>query len=156
MAMKGQELLFSTPPNKKVKAYDLFDKAHERNLENFQFRVGAYGVLWNGDEILVARHPDLNTYCLPGGGVEIGETIPEALNREFEEETGLKVEKGRFLAVTEDFFTHKGQDAHGVLIFFEVKRLGGKIMKEGNQVDTAEVKFIKLSKLNESNVQRVY
>lgn len=157
MVMKDSERLFnSPPPDSTIMAYDLFDKEHERNLENFQFRVSVYGILRQGDEILMAKHPDLSTHCLPGGGVEIGETIPEGLNREFEEETGLRVEMKRLLFVSEDFFTCEGEDAHGVQIYYEVKRVGGEIVKEGNQIDTAEVKFIKLSELNEGNVQRVF
>jgi ADP-ribose pyrophosphatase YjhB (NUDIX family) len=39
-----------------------------------------------------ARKPALNLYTLPGGGVEIGETLSEAVMREVREETGLDVE----------------------------------------------------------------
>ncbi len=48
-----------------------------------------------GGKVLVvrrARKPALNLYTLPGGGVELGETLSEAVMREVREETGLEVE----------------------------------------------------------------
>src|ERR1700687_853171 len=41
-----------------------------------------------------ARPPALGLYTLPGGGVELGETLAEAVIREVREETGLDVEPG--------------------------------------------------------------
>jgi 8-oxo-dGTP diphosphatase len=38
-----------------------------------------------------ARKPALNLYTMPGGVVEIGETLHEAVTREVREETGLEI-----------------------------------------------------------------
>ncbi|HZL31422.1 MAG TPA: NUDIX hydrolase [Pseudolabrys sp.] len=38
-----------------------------------------------------ARKPALNLYTMPGGAVEIGETVHEAVMREVREETGLDI-----------------------------------------------------------------
>jgi len=156
MAKKQKERFFNIPPNKKINAYDLFNKIHKRNLRDFKFRVGAYGILRRKDEILLQRHPKIKSFGFPGGGVEINETIPKALCREFFEETGFKVKIVKLLGITEDFFTSEGEDAHGVLIYYEVKKTGGKLLPEGNGWDTGEVKFMKLSDLNKKNTQRVY
>jgi 8-oxo-dGTP diphosphatase len=39
-----------------------------------------------------ARNPALNLYTLPGGAVETGETLSEAVAREIREETALEIE----------------------------------------------------------------
>lgn len=150
------EHLFNPNPDKVITAYDLFDKKHKRNLKNFKFRVGAYGILYRGNKILVQRHPLLKTYGIPGGGVEIGESIHEALVREFKEETGFVVTVGELITVTEDFFTFGGEDAHGVLITYAVRLVGGKLLSRGNKEDTGEVKFMNIDDLIEKNTQRVF
>lgn len=48
-----------------------------------------------GGKVLIvrrARKPALNLYTLPGGAVEIGETLTDAARREVREETALEVE----------------------------------------------------------------
>jgi len=51
-------------------------------------------IVRDGKVLLVrrARNPALNLYTLPGGAVEIGETLTEAITREVREETALAIE----------------------------------------------------------------
>jgi len=51
--------------------------------------------IFRADRLLIvrrARAPGLGLYTLPGGGVELGETLQEAVIREVREETGLDIE----------------------------------------------------------------
>jgi 8-oxo-dGTP diphosphatase len=51
-------------------------------------------ILRDGKVLVVrrARKPARGVYTLPGGGVEVGETLIEAVKREVREETALEVE----------------------------------------------------------------
>jgi ADP-ribose pyrophosphatase YjhB (NUDIX family) len=52
--------------------------------------------------ILLQRRSDNNRWALPGGTMDIGETIGEAVMREVREETGLEVELTRIVGVYSD------------------------------------------------------
>lgn len=56
--------------------------------------VGVGAIITSGDRVLLARrgHPPAEgAWSIPGGRVELGETLPEALRREIQEECCLDV-----------------------------------------------------------------
>ena len=56
-----------------------------------QFRIGVNALIFNNGRILMAHRRDIDWWNLPGGGMELGETVEEAVQREVREETGLEV-----------------------------------------------------------------
>ncbi len=111
------------------------------------YRIGAYGLLFDEvGRLLLVSDPALNFgWNLPGGGVEKAETLVQGLEREFEEETGLRVRVGPAIA-NQDLFCimPTGQAVHAILHFFLVEVSGGTFLAQGNGFDTSRVAFIDL------------
>ena len=59
-------------------------------------------MVWRENEILLMRRSDNGLWGLPGGFVELGESVSEAARREVAEETGWSVEIGRLIGVYSD------------------------------------------------------
>lgn len=85
----------------------------------FKFRVSA--IFINDNQFLVNKYGE-ESYCLPGGYVEIGEDSEKAVIRELKEETGLDFEIIKFGGITENFFTNiRNQKTHGIDFYYFVK-----------------------------------
>ena len=62
-------------------------------------RPGVSAVIRTPAGVLLHRRSDNRLWGLPGGGVEVGESVTAALVREVREETGLDVEPVRLIGV---------------------------------------------------------
>lgn len=95
--------------------------------------------------LLVERkYPPLQGHWgLPGGGIELGETAEEALRREVEEETGLKVAIGRLLGHADAIERDEAGRVryHYVILYFTATVVGGSL-KAGD--DAAEARWVTL------------
>lgn len=68
-----------------------------------ELRPSVSAIITNGDgHVLLQLRSDNSLWGLPGGSVEIGESVTAALMREVWEETGLTVEIGRLVGVYSD------------------------------------------------------
>ncbi len=66
-------------------------------------RPGVSGVIRDASgRLLLQERTDNGHWGLPGGAVEYGESVTDALRREVEEETGLVVDVGRLIGVYSD------------------------------------------------------
>jgi 8-oxo-dGTP diphosphatase len=68
---------------------------------DYDTRLGAYAVVVRDDHVLLAlwNEPEVPVWTLPGGGVELHESVEEGAVREVREETGYDVELDGLLAV---------------------------------------------------------
>jgi 8-oxo-dGTP diphosphatase len=149
--------LFNPPGDGEIEAFDLNGAAHKRSIKNFRLRASIYGVLEEDDKILVQGQVGIPNYSLPGGAIEIGEKLEEALAREFKEETGLEIKPLKLLGVKDDFITFDdGSDVHSILIFYLVEKIGGALIKESNGFDSDEALFIPIEELKSGKIQRVF
>ena len=105
-------------------------------------RISAKAVVVVDGRILLLKHRDAdgNWYSLPGGGQRHGETLPEAIERECLEETGLRVRMGRlllvrdYIAANHEFAAENGE-AHQVELMFECDLVEGAAPRLGAEPD---------------------
>ncbi len=76
----------------------------------------------SGEVLAVSRKGNPDDYGLPAGKIEAGETPEEAARREFNEETGMKVEKLRPLYWDKDTITFLGSGISGKISTSEAGR----------------------------------
>lgn len=85
-------------------------------------RLAARALILIGGKVLLVnayRNPNRVLMCTPGGGVEPGEAMPDALCREVLEETGLTIRPGALAGVRE--FHDPGGDFHQMEVFFHAE-----------------------------------
>jgi nucleoside triphosphatase len=90
--------------------------------------VGALIVNPKGKFFLMRSHKWNNLFVLPGGHIELGETMEQALKREVKEETGLDVFDIDFICVLEFVFDNVFyKKKHFIFIDFACKTNSGKV-----------------------------
>ncbi len=84
-------------------------------------------IILNGKIVLIERKnpPYQGKYALPGGFVDIGETIEKAVEREVNEETGLTIEIVKLLGV----YSEPSRDPRGHTVSIVYLVLGDGIPK---------------------------
>ncbi len=115
-------------------------------------RIRLTGILLEGDRILLVKESlrERSRWNLPGGGLELGETIEEGLRRELREETGLEVQVDELLYVTDRF---KRLGRHVVDLCFRIHRVSGTASAQGageggeTPAEVSEVRMVALDDL---------
>ena len=113
--------------------------------------VGVGTIIIEQDRVMLVKraHPPLaGEWSIPGGALELGETLRQAAAREALEETGLVVEVGELLGVYDRIL----RDADGriryhyVLVDFLCRRIAGEPQAAG---DAAEARWFTRGDISE-------
>ncbi len=116
--------------------------------------AGVAAVIFKGDEILLTRRgnpPGKGLWGLPGGVVELGETVREAVVREVREECGIEVEPIRLLEVYDSIVKDEEGRVkfHYILSEFLCRLVGGRLEASS---DAVEAMWINLERLGELSI----
>lgn len=105
------------------------------------------------DGILTVRHvKDGRAYhLLPGGGVEVGETVGDALVREVREETGIDCEVGVPLFITDSIAPDLSR--HVVQITFLARAVGESPTEHPRDPRVAGVDVVPLTRLEDLDLR---
>jgi ADP-ribose pyrophosphatase YjhB (NUDIX family) len=141
--------------DKKIVCHDVNDEEYEIDSSQLKFRPSVYGVIIGDGKILLSKQWD--GYDFPGGGMELGETVEEALKREVKKETGLDVETKEIVYCGNSFFKsmHGENFMNCILMYFLCEVASGKVtteffsehekeyLSEAQWIDLRDVKNIK-------------
>jgi ADP-ribose pyrophosphatase YjhB (NUDIX family) len=116
-----------------------------------QITVGVAAVVWNrdGQFLLIRRtkEPRRGQWSLPGGRLELGETLEEGARREVREETGLEVEILGLAGVAEliDDRAAGAEGLHYVLVDFSARVVSGVAVAASDAAEATWFDFRELA-----------
>ena len=118
-------------------------------------RVRVNGLLVRDRELLLVklRHPtrDGFVWMPPGGGVEYGESMEQALKREFLEETGIQIQVGPLRYIHEFI----APPLHAVEFYYDCTQAGGRMAlgsdpeHSGQDQLLEDIRYVALADLHE-------
>lgn len=119
--------------------------------------VGVGGVVVHDGRALIVRRatePLKGEWSIPGGVVELGEKLREAVAREVLEETGLTVEAGEVLDVFDSIFTAPDgrTQYHFVLIDFLCRPISGNAQAAS---DVSELRWMSRQDLDAFPIREI-
>jgi len=118
--------------------------------------VGAV-VICDGKILLEKRknEPGKGKWSIPGGLVELGESVEQTVIREVKEETGLEVEKPEHIDVVDNVIKDENGEVkyHFVIIDYFVKLKGG-IMKATS--DAEELRWVTFDEVEKYDLTKTF
>ena len=132
----------------------------ERVSRQGTLSVATSAVIVDGQSnVLLTRRRDTGLWCLPGGIMESGESVAEAVVREVREETGLDVVPGQLVGVysSPDLLVSyaDGTRHHPVVLCFRCDVVGGALRLSDETTDVGFFRTDELPDVVEPHRQRV-
>jgi ADP-ribose pyrophosphatase YjhB (NUDIX family) len=127
--------------------------------------VGVGGIVLNEGKVLLVKRgkqPGYGKWSIPGGMVELGETLSEAIKREVLEECGIEIELADVVAVLERVIRREDERVryHYVLVDFLGYWKGGDLQPasdilEARWADPAEMETLEMTERTQQVVYEV-
>lgn len=113
-------------------------------------------VVNDAGEILLIRRADNDNWALPGGAMDLGESLPDAAVRETLEETGVRVEVTGLVGIYTDprhviLYTSNGEVRQEFSVVFTARPLGGSPTPSD---ESREVRWVASNAVNSLQMDR--
>ena len=102
-----------------------------------KFEVCIRAVVEDRGKILVCRNRKKGYYFFPGGHLEYGEKLKDALARELKEELNTALDKFSFIGAVDNIFTEDGEKHHEINLVFKTKLKDHKTKSQEDHIDFA-------------------
>lgn len=120
--------------------------------------VGIGAIIISDGKILLEKRknePGKGKWSIPGGLVELGETVEQTVLREVKEETGLEVENPEHLDVVDNITRDEnGQIKYHFIIIDYLVKLKGGMAKAAS--DAEELKWVKLDEVEGFDLTKTF
>lgn len=138
----------------RITCFDKEGKKYQFDESECVYRKSVYGLVEHDSKILLIVDSRGGAWELPGGGVEAGESVQQALEREFMEETGLKIDSTECVLIGQVkgyfFSLERKLPLKTDRIYYRVKLQDqmSNLKSDGNGDDISEAKFIPIDQIN--------
>lgn len=139
-----------------VNCIDLYGNKVAIPKERIAIRPSVYGIIMHDGRMLVCNTKSTGKYSLPGGGIDIGEKIEDALRREVYEECGIEIEIDGFVNFEERFFYYNPtDDAWQVYAFFYLckPKTFEFLSHDVHEVEAENPQWVEINSLREEDFQ---
>jgi ADP-ribose pyrophosphatase len=124
-------------------------------------RVAVGAVVIHAGKVLLVRRgkaPSNGKWAIPGGSVELGETLQQAAEREILEETGLRIRAGKpvytFDLIERD--RHGDTRYHYIIVDLAAEYIGGELQPGDDADQAAWISFDALPSLDMNATTRAF
>ena len=135
----------------------------DRIAKNTQFRLSVTAIIFDEPRkhVLITQRLDNGRWCLPGGGMDPGESAEESCIREILEETGLEIRVTRLVGIytSPDVIIEyaDGNRWQSIGINFEARVIGGalRVSEETTNYGYFSVDSVDTIDLMENQLERI-
>jgi ADP-ribose pyrophosphatase YjhB (NUDIX family) len=138
---------------KRIRCKNNLGQIVELPVEKFIFRPSVYGVVIDNKKVVLLKNKSNGKFWFPGGGIELGERIEDALKREILEETGLNIKVGEMIFFKENFFYYQPLDeAYHAFLFFFICKPNNKKIGKSTDFESKNPQWIKIMDVKEEQI----
>ena len=138
----------------------MYDCGFSKENNWFRYRTG--GFLIHDDKMLFVKSKIGNYYYMIGGGVHLGESSKQCIEREIYEESGIRAKVDYLAVVCENFFKGKGGiidgfDCHTLEFYYRMTMPDGEFEKcKSSTDDNEELVWLKIDEIEHSEIKPTF